>query len=267
MVVVLTAHSVVFVHGFTGHPRRTWTYVGEVPQENRATHSYDNSESPSKFRRLLSSDSSKRTAARKAVFWPQDLLPTTLPNARVYTYGYDSNIRHRLGTPANKSTVYDLGHDLLLSLEAKRNCQPSRPLIFVAHSLGGIVVKEALRRSEGYQTHHSHLYSVYDATVAILCFGTPHSGADPRGVVHRVAEAVVRLAGFTVNDQLVNSLLPSSERLRELRDEFSRMSRTKNWMLFSFQEQYGLKVLNGDKVRIVCHIHKSARFCKYLLNS
>jgi hypothetical protein len=190
MAVVLIAHSVVFVHGFTGHPRRTWTYIGEVPPENRAAYSNDNSESPSKLRRLLSSDSSKRTAARRAVFWPQDLLPTTLPNARVYTYGYDSNIRHRLGTPANKSTVYDLGHDLLLSLEAKRNCQPSRPLIFIAHSLGGIVIKEALRRSEGYRTHHSHLYSVYDATVAILCFGT-HSGADPRGVVHRVAEAVV----------------------------------------------------------------------------
>jgi hypothetical protein len=103
LVVVLTAHSVVFVHGFTGHPRRTWQYVGEVPQENRATHSNDNSESPSKFRRLLSPDSSKRAAARKAVFWPQDLLPTTLLTARVYTYGYDSNIRHRLGTPANKA--------------------------------------------------------------------------------------------------------------------------------------------------------------------
>src|SRR6266487_2042338 len=96
LVVVLTAHSVVFVHGFTGHPRRTWAYVGEVPQENRATHGNDNSESPSKFRRLISSDSSKRAVARKTVFWPQDLLPTTLPNTCVYMYGYDSTIRYRL---------------------------------------------------------------------------------------------------------------------------------------------------------------------------
>jgi hypothetical protein len=83
MVAVLTARSVVFVHGFTGHPRCTWTYVGEVPLENRVTHGDDNSESPSKFRRLLSSDSSKRAAACKAVFWLQDLLPTTLPNVRL----------------------------------------------------------------------------------------------------------------------------------------------------------------------------------------
>ncbi|KAH0538032.1 hypothetical protein FGG08_005344 [Glutinoglossum americanum] len=241
------AIDVVFVHGFTGHPRRTWTYFGEVSQDNGTTHNNDSRERPSKFRRLIGSDS-KRAVANKTVFWPQDLLPTTLTNARVLTYGYDSNIRHRLGAPASKSTVYDLGHNLLLSLEARRSSQPSRPLIFVAHSLGGIIVKEALRRSEGQQAHHSHLYSIYDATIALICFGTPHSGADPRGVVYRAAETVVRLAGFVVNDQLVNSLLPSSERLRELRDEFSRMSRSKNWMLYSFQEQYGLKFLNGDKV-------------------
>lgn len=113
------------------------------------------------------------------------------------------------------------------------------------------MVKEALRRSEGYQTYHSHLRSIYDATIALLFFGTPHSGADPLGLVHRIATAAGRLIGFNVNDQLVSSLLPSSERLRELREEFGGISRTKNWMLYSFQEQYGLKVLNGDKVRII----------------
>jgi hypothetical protein len=238
-------NSVVFVHGFTGHPRRTWTYNGN------AASSDDSIERPSKFRRLLGSDSSKKAATCRSVFWPQDLLPTTLPNARIFTYGYDSNIRHRFAAPGNKSTVYDLGNNLLLSLEAKRSSQPSRPLIFVAHSLGGIVVKETLRRSEGHRTHHSHLRSIYDATVALQFFGTPHSGADPLGVVHRVAEKVVRLLGVTVNDQLVNSLLPTSERLRELREEFSKMSHNKNWKLYSFQEQYGLRILNGDKVSVV----------------
>lgn len=92
------------------------------------------------------------------------------------------------------------------------------------------------------------IYTVSTMPLPVSCFGTPHCGADPRGLVHRVAERVLRVAGFTVNDQLLDSLLPSSERLRELRDEFSRMSREKNWVLYSFQEQYGLKVLNGDKV-------------------
>jgi hypothetical protein len=165
------------------------------------------------------------------------------------TYGYDSNIRHKFGAPASKNTVYDLGYELLINLEAKRRSAPVRTLIFVAHSLGGIVVKEALRRGEACRNQHKHLYHIYDATAGIVCFGTPHCGADPRGLVHRVAEKILRVAGWTVNGQLLDSLLPSSDRLRELRDEFSRMSREKNWMLYSFQEQYGLKILNGEKVR------------------
>jgi hypothetical protein len=205
-------------------------------------------ESPSKIRRFLGGEFSGTVSGYEAVYWPQDLLPATLINGRIMTYGYDSNIRHRLGAPASKSTVYDLGYELLVNLEAKRRSAPDRLLIFVAHSLGGIVVKEALRRGEGFRKHHNHLYSIYNATAGLVCFGTPHCGADPRGLVHRVAERVLRVAGFTVNDQLLDSLLPSSERLRELRDEFSRMSREKNWVLYSFQEQYGLKVLNGDKV-------------------
>jgi hypothetical protein len=206
-------------------------------------------EPPSKIRRFLGGESSRTASGREVVYWPQDILPVTLINARIMTYGYDSNIRHRLGAPASKSTVYDLGYELLLNLEAKRRSAPDRPLIFAAHSLGGIVVKEALRRGEGCRKHHNHLYSIYDATAGLVCFGTPHCGADPRGLIHHVAERVLRVAGFTVNDQLLDSLLPSSERLRELRDEFSRMSREKNWVLYSFQEQYGLKILNGDKVR------------------
>jgi hypothetical protein len=113
------------------------------------------------------------------------------------------------------------------------------------------VVKEALRRSEGYRTYQIHLHSIYDATVAMQFFGTPHSGADPWGTVHRVAMTVLGFLGFNVNEQLVKNLLPNSERLREPHEEFSRMSRTKNWISYSFQEQYGLGILNGDKAGII----------------
>jgi len=81
----------------------------------------------------------------------------------------------------------------------------------VAHTLGGIVVKELLRRSHGFRGYQKHLRHVYNATKAVLFLGTPHSGADPRGFLHRIAERVVRAAGWSVNDQVVNTLLPSSE--------------------------------------------------------
>ena len=124
------------MHGFTGHPQWTWTYTGEVPQDDQETNCDDSNERPSKIRRPLQTESSKSAVVQKSVFWPQDLLPSTLPNARIFTYGYDTNLQHGFVAPMNKSSVYDLGYDLLINLEAKRSAQPERPLVFVAHSLG-----------------------------------------------------------------------------------------------------------------------------------
>ena len=193
----------------------------------------------------------KKNADREHVYWPRHLIPTTLPTARILVYGYDTNVRHALGLPISKNTVYDIALDFLKSLEAERRSHPSRPLVFVAHSLGGIVVKEALRRSHSFESHHNHLRQIYESTAAIVFFGTPHGGADPRGLRELIAEKVVRAAGFTVNEQIVNTLLPTSERLRELRDEFAPMARQNNWIIYSFQEQYGVPLLNGKKVRVL----------------
>jgi hypothetical protein len=184
----------------------------------------------------------------------------TLPNARVLTYGYDTNIRHRLGAPINKSTIYDIGKDLVVDLEAERRIAPLRPLIFVAHSLGGIIVKEALRRSHGFRMYQSHLHGIYESTVAVMFFGTPHSGADPRNLLHHIAEKVIRAAGVQVNEQIVDSLLPSSERLRELRDEFGPMAHQKGWIIHSFQEQYGVAALNNKKVSRLLSINHTYKF-------
>jgi hypothetical protein len=246
--VTLNVLSIVFVHGFTGHPQRTWTHKGEPIRNDPHEADMEGSEHPSKYRRLRISSSFKRYEVPAHIYWPRDLVPLTLPNARVLTYGYDTNIRHRLETPVSKLTVYDIGKDLLVSLEAERRSEPSRPLIFVAHSLGGIVVKEALRRSHGFQTHQSHLYEICKSTVAVMFFGTPHSGADPRSPIHHIAAKIIQAAGFSVNEQIVDTLLPTSERLRELRDEFSPMVHQNGWIIYSFQEQYGVSVLNNKKV-------------------
>ena len=50
--------DVIAIHGLNGHPRDTWTY-GE---------------------------------AEGQVFWLQDFLPKALPGARIFTYGYDSDL-------------------------------------------------------------------------------------------------------------------------------------------------------------------------------
>jgi len=211
-------------------------------------------EPPSKIRKVNHLWSSRQgrvdlvTPVVTPLYWPRDLLPAAISYGRVLTYGYDANLRHVLGPPLNKATVYDIAWDFLVALEAERRANPARPILFVAHSLGGIVVKEMLRQAGSCQVRAPHLYSVFNSTTGVVFFGTPHGGADPRGVLQHVAEKLVRALGISVNEQIVQSLLPSSERLKELRDEFGPMASERNWMLHSFQEGLGISLLSGRKV-------------------
>ena len=95
-------------------------------------------------------------------------------------------------------------------------------------------MKEALRRSYGFQAHQSYLYEICKSTVAVMFFGTPYGGADPRSLIHHIAAKVIQAAGFSVNEQIVDTLLPTSKRLKELRDEFSLIARQKGWIIYSF---------------------------------
>ncbi|KAH8884937.1 hypothetical protein GQ53DRAFT_593616, partial [Thozetella sp. PMI_491] len=236
--------SIVFIHGFTGHPERTWVCKKGTPAHREGgIAGHDTAELTSKVRKL-----NPFSTPSTPVYWPRDLLPTTVPDARILTYGYDTRVRHWAGPQVSKSTVYDIAWDFLVALERERQSDPLRPVLFVAHSLGGIVTKEMLRRSNGCTLAQSHLHRIFRSTLGIMFFGTPHSGADPRRFFHRVFENMIRAAGYQVNEQIVNTLLPSAERLRELRDEFGPMAQNQHWTIHSFQEQYGFTVLGGRKV-------------------
>lgn len=70
------------------------------------------------------------------IFWPGDLLPVALPDARIFTWGYDANVTSVFSF-ASQSTVSQHAKQLLADLAAVRTtpAQNQRPLIFVVHSL------------------------------------------------------------------------------------------------------------------------------------
>ncbi|KAK3290943.1 uncharacterized protein B0H64DRAFT_49913 [Chaetomium fimeti] len=246
--------DIVFIHGFTGHPERTWASKNANPRQSSDDDMLPAQyvEPPSKRQRTLNPFSSSRLNSRgdsvPHTYWPRDLVPQTVPFARVLTYGYDTHIRHWAGPPVNKSTIYDISENLLVALESERRLEPSRPVLFVAHSLGGIVVKEMLRQSRGCHSVRADLHAVFKSTVGIIFFGTPHAGADPGGFLKRIAKNVLKAVGFSVNEQILSALLPDSERLKELKQEFGPMAQEQNWIIHSFREQFGLAVLNNQKV-------------------
>lgn len=88
----------------------------------------------------LDSPEGDRDPTLHGVFWPTDLLVQECPQSRIMSYGYDSDVtKFGRGAP-NKSSTFSHGKDLMFALSRERS--PGRPLIFVAHSLGGIIVKE-----------------------------------------------------------------------------------------------------------------------------
>ena len=270
----------MFVHGFTGHPKDTWTIKVKEQSKNRAKRHGQDDEigdvaRPSKrpklpfFGRRPSTLHSTVTSAPaspgpsrtptadgtngrdqagsegqrlKEVYWPADLARQTIPNSRILTYGYDTKVRHWLKGQVSKKTVYDHAWDMLCSLEAFRRHpnEERRPIVFIAHSLGGIVVKEALRRARACESSKPHIHNVLSATSSIVFFGTPHGGADPRNSLHHILSLSAQALGMQTNKQIVSTLMPDSERLAELRDEFPVLCQERKWLIYSFQEEYGV---------------------------
>ncbi|ENH66847.1 hypothetical protein FOC1_g10007506, partial [Fusarium oxysporum f. sp. cubense race 1] len=74
--------------------------------------------------------------------WPEDLLSTqeSCQKARIMTYGYDSVI-FKLLHGANFSTITSEGTSLLIALTRRGVICRYRPLMFITHSLGGLIAK------------------------------------------------------------------------------------------------------------------------------
>jgi hypothetical protein len=102
--------------------------------------------------------------AQNGVNWlrHEGMLPAKIPNARIFSWGYDANTHSTSQLTA--MYLYDHAQSLVSDLSLKRRLTKvvcvltllallrsnvnivktqRRPIIFVAHSLGGIVVKSA----------------------------------------------------------------------------------------------------------------------------
>ncbi|SLM40155.1 P-loop containing nucleoside triphosphate hydrolase [Lasallia pustulata] len=102
--------------------------------------------------------------------WLRDFLPPQLPSARVLLFGYNANV-------AFETSIAGVGEqaiNLLNRIASKREEAEERPIVFVAHSLGGIVVKRALVEAKLDDSYKS----IREATYGIAFFGTPHQGGN-----------------------------------------------------------------------------------------
>ena len=88
------------------------------------------------------------TTGRSDVVWPKDLLPEVQPRTRVLSFGYSGDIYE------NPSTfgIRDIARSLLSSLKLRRHSDRNRPIVFLAHCLGGLVAKQASPACSQFKT-------------------------------------------------------------------------------------------------------------------
>ncbi|KIW89091.1 uncharacterized protein Z519_10576 [Cladophialophora bantiana CBS 173.52] len=180
--------DVVFVHGLNGHPHETWS------------------------------------TKKPNVFWPADLLPTALneQRPRILTYGYDANVT-AFTDGVSKDKIHNHAEHLASRLVANRSLRKAteRPIIFVCHSLGGLVVKRCLIYCQSIR-HHQHterLRSIYISTYGILFLGTPHNGSDLAkwgSLLEKICAVALPKKFFDTSPQLVHALQTNNETLQNI---------------------------------------------------
>ncbi|KAK4196100.1 hypothetical protein QBC40DRAFT_287873 [Triangularia verruculosa] len=234
--------DVVFIHGIAGHPYRTWA---SSPSPNHHTPG------PNEVMWLAgSSPQAHQTPSSNIIevsesdsgYWPAQLVPTAIPNSRVLTYGYDVEIRHHF--PLHPHIAWhDHAKGLVVSLEAARHTEDekTRPIIFIAHSLGGIIIKEALVYTRGLSAKsRGSLSHIFDSTKTVLFFGTPHRAVDLTEILHDVS----RVIGFRINPGVLHAFGPESDWLKNLKEDFTKICKEENWTIYSFLEGSASPTLN-----------------------
>ncbi|EXA31288.1 hypothetical protein FOVG_17412 [Fusarium oxysporum f. sp. pisi HDV247] len=106
--------------------------------------------------------------------WLRDFLSKDLPCCRTMIYGYNSKLSSH-----GIDTIMDYGRELMEELKKIRNTEElrQRPLFFIAHSFGGILLAHCLVKAvQTNEEDHPTIATLHRATYGTLLFGIPHKG-------------------------------------------------------------------------------------------
>ncbi|KAI0857820.1 hypothetical protein F4860DRAFT_488388 [Xylaria cubensis] len=187
--------DIIFVHGLGGHSRKTWSKDHDP-----------------------------------SFFWPGLWLPseTDIGSARISTFGYNAVWR---GGAKSISNVTDFAKELLFEMRFGKDGSGedlnfgANPIIFVVHSMGGLVVKKAYLLG----LHDANYQQVAKGVSAIIFLSTPHRGTNLAKILNRVLAA-----SFQSTKHFISDLSKSSSAIEELNEQFRHVA--PNLSIWSFYE-------------------------------
>ncbi|QYT01581.1 DUF676 domain-containing protein [Trichoderma simmonsii] len=189
---------------------------------------------------------------------PYDLTSETKPIARVMIYGYDSTVAES----KSMQNFEDFATKLNGSLQTLMNTTTIRPIILIGHSLGGLIIKQALILLSG--SEHKESQTLIRAVYGVVFFGTPHHGMD--------ISSLIPMAGDGPNRSLIESLSHYNSQILTMQHrEFHKVLGDEGESeVFCFyetlksptaqQDQYGRWTMTGPDVFLVTK--SSATHCR-----
>ncbi|KAI9764473.1 MAG: hypothetical protein M1840_008399 [Geoglossum simile] len=244
--------NVIFVHGLRGHPRGTWETAPATSSEPSSAHDIDETKKHKSPKFLFKSffkpqagaspptgtDQSQASNYSSKIFWPEQYLAPDIPQARIWTYGYNADVIGGLFQANNRNGISQHGRDLEVRLE--RDIEDEKPIVFVAHSLGGIIVKDAIHRSKRCR----------ERTKLIIFLGTPHRGSMYAGW-GQIAANLARVALQDANKKILETLEVNSEVLDNIHENFKNLVFKGGMKIHSFQEAKGIAGIKGLDGKVV----------------
>eukprot|EP01133_Synstelium_polycarpum_P005296 gene5296-6139_t len=175
--------DIVFIHGMSGHPFTTW--VTSLTRPGEPDEQFD------------------QVDESTFVCWPKSWIPLDFPKCRVISIGYDVFMSKWGGGSA--TPLLQQSEAIMYNLRLAE--VGVRPIIFVCHSFGGLVIKQILK-----QTHSlpdAEFGAISRQTLGIVFYATPHFGSKLATYAHTV-DAVLRTTSA------ITDLLPTSAHVDSL---------------------------------------------------
>ncbi|XP_077005481.1 protein SERAC1 isoform X2 [Tamandua tetradactyla] len=210
--------DVLFIHGLMGAAFRTWRQQDcdqvliEKPPEDED---------------------------RYTTCWPKTWLARDCPALRIISVEYDTSLSDwRARCPMERKSIAFRSDELLRKLRAAG--VGDRPMIWVSHSMGGLLVKKMLLEA----SKKPEMRTVINNTRGMIFYSVPHHGS-------HLAEYSVNIRYLLFPSLEVKELSKDSPALKTLQDDFLEFAKDKNFQVLNFVETLPTTIGSMLKLHVV----------------
>ncbi|NXL88747.1 SRAC1 protein, partial [Alectura lathami] len=210
--------DVLFVHGLLGAAFKTWRQQDQ-PLDKKA------SEAEEEYSQC----------------WPKTWLASDCPALRIISVEYDTHLsdwKAKCPVEPHRTSIAYRSNELLEKLRAAG--VGDRPLVWVSHSMGGLLVKQMLVDA----SKNPEMDKIVNNTRGIIFYSVPHHGS-------QLAEYSINARYLLFPSVEVKELSKDSPALKVLNDDFLSFAKDKKFPVLSFAETLPVHIGSMIKLHVV----------------